>query len=166
MKIYRPSRKTLMQSVLVILAVFAIRAWQQQNLSVGIAPSFTSKTLSGDIINSNPLPNQGVLIHFWATWCAICKLENDNIQALSKDYKVLNIAWQSGTDAELKRYAKIHNLQLDNIINDNTGTIAKRFGVQATPTSFFVNTKGDIQFTEIGYVTTLGYRLRLWWAGL
>jgi len=166
MNIKRPSRKTLMQFIMVILAIFVIRAWQQQDITTGMVPSFTSKTLSGEIVNSNPLPNQTVLIHFWATWCGICRLENDNIQAISKDHKVLNIAMQSGTDAELKAYAKEHTMQIDNIINDNSGSLAKLFGVRATPSSFFINPKGQIQFVEIGYVTTFGYKLRLWWAGL
>ncbi len=166
MNIKRPSRKTIMQFMMVILAIFVIRAWQQQDLSVGMVPSFTSQTLSGQVVNSNPLPDQAMLIHFWATWCSICRLKNDNIQALSKDYKVLNIAMQSGTNTELKKYANKHNMRLDNIINDNSGSLAKLFGVRATPSSFFINTKGKIQFVEVGYVTTWGYKLRLWWAGL
>jgi len=80
--------------------------------------------------------------------------------------KVLNIAIQSGSDLEIQAHAEENNMQLDNIINDQSGSISKLFGVKGTPSSFFVNTKGQIQFTEIGYVTTLGYRLRLWWAGL
>ncbi|BAS67466.1 redoxin domain-containing protein [Bathymodiolus septemdierum thioautotrophic gill symbiont] len=166
MNIKRPSRKTLMQFMMVILAIFVIRMYQQQDLTVGMVPSFTSQTLNGDIVNSNPLPEQATLIHFWATWCGICQLENDNIQALSKDYKVLNIAMQSGTDAELKVYAEKHNMQINNIINDNSGSLARLFGVRATPSSFFINTKGRIQFVEVGYVTTFGYKIRLWWASL
>lgn len=167
MNLKSPTRKTLMQFIMVILAIFVIRTWQQQDLTVGMVPSFTSKTLSGDIVNSKPLPKQAVLVHFWATWCGICGLENDNIQALNgKDYRVLNIAMQSGTDTELKQYAQEHNMRLDNIINDNSGALARLFGVRATPSSFFINPEGRIQFVEVGYVTTLGYRLRLWWATL
>ncbi|WXT99769.1 MAG: Thiol-disulfide oxidoreductase ResA [Catillopecten margaritatus gill symbiont] len=166
MNIKRPSRKTLMQFMMVILAIFVIRAWQQQDLTTGMVPSFTSKTLSGEIVNSKPLPDEAILVHFWATWCGICKLENDNIQAVSEEYKVLNIALQSGTDDELKKYAAENNMQIDNIINDNSGSLARLFGVNVTPSSFFVNTEGKIQFVEIGYVTTWGYKLRLWWAGL
>lgn len=166
MKINRPSRKTLMQFMLVILTIFAIRIWQQQDLNQGIVPNFSSNTLAGEIINTNTLPDEAILIHFWATWCGICALENDNIQALSKDYKVLNIALQSGSDADLKEYANQHNMAINNIVNDNSGSLAALFGVRATPSSFFVNPQGEIQFIEVGYVTTLGYRIRLWWAGL
>jgi len=166
MNIKRPKRKTIMQLMMIVLAIFIIRAYQQQDLTTGQVPSFSSQTLSGEVINSSPLPDQGVLIHFWATWCPVCNLENDNIQAISKDFKVLNIAIQSGSDLEIQAHAEENNMQLDNIINDQSGSISKLFGVKGTPSSFFVNTKGQIQFTEIGYVTTLGYRLRLWWAGL
>ncbi|CAC9450013.1 hypothetical protein [uncultured Gammaproteobacteria bacterium] len=156
-------RKTILQWLLVIVAIVSFRIYQQQDLVTGMAPNFTSKTLSGEIINSKPLPNQAVLIHFWATWCGVCALENDNIQTLSEDYRVLNIAMQSGTDAELKQYADEHNMRLDNMINDSSGSLARLFGVRATPSSFFVNPKGSIQFIEVGYVSTLGYKLRLWW---
>jgi thiol-disulfide isomerase/thioredoxin len=166
MKIKRPKRKTLMQFTLVILAIFLIRSYQQQDLTTGNVPSFSSQTLSGDIMSSNPLPNQAILIHFWATWCPICNLENANIQTLSEDYKVLNIAMQSGSDLEVETYAQENQMRLDNLINDQSGSIARLFGVKATPSSFIVNPQGQIQFSEIGYVTTLGYRLRLWWAGL
>jgi len=151
---------------MVIIAIFIIRVYQQQDLTIGLVPSFSSQTLSGEVMNSNPIPDKGSLIHFWATWCPVCNLENDNIQAISEDYKVLNIAIQSGSDLEIYAYAEENNMKPDNIINDQSGSIAKLFGVRGTPSSFFVNTKGQIQFTEVGYVTTLGYRFRLWWAGL
>ena len=166
MKIKRPNRKTVMQFMMVILAIFLIREYQQQDLTSGKSPSFTSKTLSGEVMNANPLPDQGVLVHFWAVWCPVCNVENDNIQAISKDYKVLNIAIQSGSDMEIQAYAEENNMQLDNLINDQSGSISMLFGVKGTPTSFFINPKGQIQFTEVGYVTTWGYRMRLWWAGL
>ncbi len=152
--------------MMVILAIFIIRAYQQQDLTISLVPSFSSQTLSGEVMNSNSMPDKASLIHFWATWCPVCNLENDNIQAVSEDYKVLNIAIQSGSDLEIYAYAEENNLKLNNIINDQAGSIAKLFGVKGTPSSFFVNTKGQIQFTEVGYVTTLGYRFRLWWAGL
>lgn len=164
MKINRPSRKTLMQFALVILAVFAIRAWQQQDLPQGMVPGFERKTLTGETLSSTA--NKATLIHFWATWCGICRVENDNIQAIGEDYRVLNIALQSGSDAELIEYAQQNSMQTNNIINDNSGSLARLFGVRATPSSFFISKDNKIAFTEVGYVTTLGYRLRLWWLNL
>lgn len=155
-----------MQIMMVILAIFAMRMWQQQDITQGMAPSFTSKTLTGEIVNSKPVDSKPVLIHFWATWCPVCELENDNIQSIIEDYQVLNIAIQSGDDEAIEAYALEHNLKTDNIINDRSGSLTKLFGVKGTPTSFIVNPKGEIQFVEVGYTTEMGLRLRLWWAGL
>ncbi|QKQ24192.1 redoxin domain-containing protein [Candidatus Ruthia endofausta] len=157
-------RKTILQWLLVIIAIFSFRAYQQHNLSSGIVPSFNSKTLSGAIVSSHS--SEPTLIHFWATWCGICQLENDNIQNISRDYRVLNIAMQSGSDTDLQAYAQKHDMKTDIIINDNSGSLARLLGVKATPTSFFISKDSQIKFSEVGYVSTLGYRLRLWWISL
>ncbi len=157
-------RKTILQWLLVIIAIFSFRAYQQHDLSSGIVPSFNSKTLSGTSVSSHS--NEPTLIHFWATWCGICQFENDNIQSISRDYRVLNIAMQSGSDTDLQAYAQEHDMRTDNIINDNSGFLAKLLGVKATPTSFFISKDNQIKFSEVGYVSTLGYQLRLWWTSL
>ncbi len=89
--------------MMVVLAIFVIRMWQQQDLTQGMTPSFSSQTLTDEVMNSKPLPDQGILIHFWATWCPVCTVENDNIQAVAEDYKVLNIAIQSGSDDDIRK---------------------------------------------------------------
>ncbi|BBB24147.1 thioredoxin [Isorropodon fossajaponicum endosymbiont JTNG4] len=157
-------RKIILQWLLIIIAIFSFRTYQQYDLSSGVVPSFNSKTLSGAIVSSHS--NEATLIHFWATWCGICQLENDNIQTISRDYRVLNIAMQSGSDADLQAYAQDRNMKTDNIINDNSGSLARLLGVKATPTSFFISKDNQIKFSEVGYVSTLGYRLRLWWTSL
>ncbi len=157
-------RKTFLQWILVIIAIFSFRIYQQQDLSSGVIPKFNSKTLSNVFVSSHS--NKTTLIHFWATWCRICQLENDNIQTISSDYRVLNIAMQSGSDADLKAYAKEHDMKIDNIINDKSNSLAKLLGITATPTSFFISKSNQIKFSEVGYVSMLGYRLRLWWTSL
>ena len=164
MNISRPKRKTIIQIILVILAIFVIRLWQQQDLIEGNVPSFTSTSLTGESLNSKPWPNEPLLIHFWATWCPICEMENDNIQNVAKDYRTLNIAIQSGSDIEITEYANKNNLKLDNIINDRSGTLATFFGVTGTPTSFIISPSGKISSKEVGYMTELGLRYRLWWS--
>ncbi len=164
MNISRPKRKTIIQIILVILAIFVIRLWQQQDLIEGSVPSFTSTSLTGESLSSKPWPNEPLLIHFWATWCPICEMENDNIQNVAKDYRTLNIAIQSGSDKEITEYANKNNLKLDNIINDRSGTLATFFGVTGTPTSFIISPSGKISFKEVGYMTELGLRFRLWWS--
>ena len=73
--------------MMVILAIFIIRAYQQQDLTIGLVPSFSSQTLSGEVMSSNPLPDQGILIHFWATWCPPCRTSIPHLTETQVKYK-------------------------------------------------------------------------------
>jgi thiol-disulfide isomerase/thioredoxin len=165
MKYSKPKKKTILQIILLIFIIFSVRVYQQQDLLKNDAFLFSSLNLEKQIVTVNK-KNAPILLHFWATWCAICKLEGNNAQNLSVAYTVVNIAMQSGTDNELLKYAKENNLNTALIINDNSNTLAKKYGVQATPTSFIIDKNGKIVFTEVGFTTELGLRLRLWWASL
>ncbi len=162
----KKTKKFILKAALVIAVIVLIRFFQQQDLTIGVAPTFLSKNLLGGEIGLNSPPKTATLVHFWATWCGVCALENDNIQAIveQKKYPVLNIAWQSGSNESLLQYAKDKKLDPNQIINDQYGTLAKLYGANATPISFIVDKQGNIAFSEVGYTTQLGLQLRLWWA--
>ena len=165
MKISRPKKKTILQIIFLILIVFIVRIYQQNDLLKDDAFLFNSLNLNKKVVEVQT-KNAPILLHFWATWCAICKLEGNNAQNLSPKYTVVNVAMQSGSDAELLKYAEENEMNSDLIINDNSGSIARKYGVKATPTSFVIDKNGKIIFTEVGFTTELGLRLRLWWASL
>jgi thiol-disulfide isomerase/thioredoxin len=104
-----------------------------------------------------------LLVHFWASWCPVCKLEQENIQTISEDYPVITIAMQSGEVIEVVEYMHQEGLRFP-VINDSSGTLARRFGVRAVPSSFIVAGNNTIVFREAGYTTGIGLRVRLWLA--
>lgn len=99
-------------------------------------------------------------MHFWATWCPTCKVEAPNIESVSKNYNVLTIAVSSGSDEKVKAYMQEHELTF-NVLNDVEGTWAKKFKVEAYPTTFIYDAKGELLFSEVGYTTTAGLLGRL-----
>ena len=101
-----------------------------------------------------------IVIHFWATWCKVCKLEAQNIETLSKQYEVLTIAVNSGEDAKIKAYLKERGLTFK-VLNDVDGSWAKQFKVEVFPTTFIYDGTGELRFTEVGYTTTAGLLTRL-----
>ena len=102
-----------------------------------------------------------LVIHFWASWCPICKLEEESIASIAEDYPVITIAMQSGTSLEVEHYLEEQGID-PTTITDPDGTIAHRFGVQGVPTSYIVDQNNKIQFSERGYTTELGLRSRIW----
>ena len=103
------------------------------------------------------------MIHFWATWCPVCRLELDNIAALQPEHRVITLAMMSGTDGEILDYLKETKIDFP-VISDPQGSIAQNWGVTGVPATFILDGEGRIRFVEVGYTTTLGLRARLWLA--
>jgi thiol-disulfide isomerase/thioredoxin len=103
-----------------------------------------------------------IVIHFWATSCPACKLEAPNIETVSKEYEVLSIAVNSGSDEKVKAYMQEHGLSFK-VLNDVDGTWAREFKIEVYPTTFIYDAKGELRFTEVGYTTTAGLFARLEW---
>ena len=101
-----------------------------------------------------------IVIHFWATWCKVCKLEAQNIETLSKQYEVLTIAVNSGENDKVEAYLKERGLTFK-VLNDVEGTWAKQFKVEVFPTTFIYDGTGELKFTEVGYTTTAGLLARM-----
>ncbi len=107
--------------------------------------------------------NKPLLIHFWATWCPICKLEASNIQTISKNYEVLTIAVKS-QKKEIIKYMKENHLSY-NVIVDKSGFLATEFNIAAYPTTFIYDKDKNLVFSEVGYTSTFGMWIRMLWAG-
>jgi len=109
--------------------------------------------------------NKAVLIHFWATWCPTCKLEASNIQTISENFEVLSIAVNSGNDDELKKYMNDKGFNYK-VYNDKSGFFAQEFNIAAYPTTFIYDKNRELVFSEVGFTSTWGLWLRMWWASL
>jgi thiol-disulfide isomerase/thioredoxin len=104
-----------------------------------------------------------VMLHFWATWCPICELENGSIQSISEDYAVITVASWSEGKAHVEKYLQEKQLTFP-VMLDNSGELAKEFGLAGVPASFIIDPNGEIKFVETGYSTEIGLRFRLWLA--
>ena len=147
--------KEIVKSILIITVVLnGYSYFRAQDLNKEKLP------LQNIQMNEKPL-----LIHFWATWCPVCKIEAPNIQKISEDYDIITIASQSGTDEEIKKYLKENDVNF-NFINDKDNAYAEKFNITVYPTTLIYDKDKNLVFSEVGYTSTLGLYLRMWWAGL
>jgi thiol-disulfide isomerase/thioredoxin len=129
----------------------------------GTVPEFQGNLLNGESYALLADKRRPLLIHFWASWCPVCELEQGSIQSISDDHAVITIAMQSGEAEEVIAYMQQEKLQFP-VINDPDGIVAQRFGVRAVPSSFVIDENNNIMFRETGFTTETGLRLRLWLA--
>ena len=160
-KYYRWGREL----TLILIVVFSVRFWVQGDIISGVPPNIRGTTLNGISFDLYKSKSRPMLVHFWATWCPVCKLEQSNINNIAKSHAVITIAMQSGEDNELKAFMEEEKLSFD-VINDKNGILSHSYNIRGVPVSFIVNKENEVEFAEVGYTTELGLRLRLWWAGL
>ena len=156
--------KLLLEITLLLLVLMVIRSYMQRDAVTGAAPLFAGQLLDGSAVSLSQYHGAPVLVHFWATWCGICRLEEKGIAAIAADHPVITIAMQSGDKEEIGAYLQQQGLEFP-VLPDPEGKLASLYGVRAVPASFIIDGKGQVRFMELGYTTETGLRMRLWLAG-
>jgi len=112
------------------------------------APSFQAQLTDGTLLNLDDLRGSPVILNFWATWCAPCELEMQDLQSLYEDYarqglRIVGI--NSGEEiAAITPWIERLQLQFD-IALDVDLNITTLYGVNGQPTTFVINSDGMIE---------------------
>ena len=142
---------------------FAVHTYQTRLSPVGEAPEIKGWMLKGGVFDSLEASDKPILVHFWATWCKVCALEQSSINNISDDFRVISLASQSGGIEKVKTFVEKEGLRFP-VIVDQYGAFAKQWGVVGFPSSFIVDKHNEIRFVEVGFTTEIGLKIRLWLA--
>ena len=156
-------KEILIFAVLLFIASNLLSYIKQPHLDSQSLPEFSAKTIDGTTFESLHVKDKPLLIHFFATWCPTCKMENSTIDTLSKKFDVIAIVEKSGDDAKIKAFMQEHDLHFQ-VINDQDGTLASDFKVSGFPTSFIYSKNGTLAFSEVGYSSYLSLYIKLLYA--
>jgi thiol-disulfide isomerase/thioredoxin len=158
-----PWRKRAAEVAFFVAMLFAIHLWQTSALVTGALPDVALSSIDGAHIPVGAR-DRGYVVHFFATWCGVCRAEEGNMASLAHDHDVVLVASQSGAPDAVRAYVEAAGFDPARVALDPDGRIAAHFGVHAFPTTFYVDRAGRIATSEVGYTTELGMRLRAWWA--
>lgn len=151
-------KEIIIASVLMFILTNIISYVRKPKLDSTELPMISVKLTDGTVFKA--AAGKPLVIHFWASWCRVCKMEADNIERISKKYDVLTIAVNSGDNASIRAYLKERGLTFK-VVNDIDSTWAKKFKIQAFPTTFIYDSRGKLKFTEVGYTSTAGLLARM-----
>ena len=130
------------------------------------APAFALEDLSGKKVSLDSYKGKAVLINFWATWCGPCKIETPWLVELRNKYagqgfEILGIStegddlnkddkagWAKDKAAIAKFVAQ--EKVLYPILVDGDSLSQAYGGLDAMPTSFFVDRKGTVVAAQMG----------------
>ncbi|TNF98438.1 MAG: protein disulfide oxidoreductase [Gammaproteobacteria bacterium] len=153
--------KTGVYLLIFIVISQLVQMWQQRDSVSGIAPEVHALTIDGQQVSLSANSGKPLLLYFWASWCPVCRFQHDSMTDIAKDYEVISIAIQSGSDAEIRDSMKVEGADYP-VVNDPDGYLANQYGIRGVPTSFIIDTNGKIRDQFTGYTTELSMRYRLW----
>jgi peroxiredoxin len=130
------------------------------------APEFTLNDLSGKKISLADYKGKAVLLNFWATWCAPCKVEIPWFLKLREQYagQGFEIIGVSSDDLDKDDKAKLFEQKAEiakfveqqkmtyPILIDGDAISNPYGGVDSLPTSFFINREGTVVAQTVGLV--------------
>jgi peroxiredoxin len=162
------ARRWLLEIAIVVGVYLAISAWRERDMppTSDPAPPFTLTSLDGRHVSLADLAGKTVLLHFWATWCGVCKLEIPTLESIHEgldEDEVLLAVVASNDPAEVRRFASEHALEYPILMA--SGDILSAYGISAFPTNFIIDPAGRIRHKSVGMSTRLGLGARMSCAG-
>lgn len=138
--------------VLVLLMLVAVPL--QAKEAKGPAPDFTLKSLDGPNMKLSEQAGNVVMINFWASWCAPCRVEMPKLNDLYNKYKDLGFVLL-GVNVEQQETPMRNFLQKRPvdfpILMDKGNDVSKLYNVIAMPTTVLVDRSGNIRYIHQGY---------------
>jgi DsbE subfamily thiol:disulfide oxidoreductase len=120
-----------------------------------LVPDFTLALLDGSEVTLAELRGQVVVLNFWASWCAPCRLEASALQSVWEAYRDQGVVFVGVTyhDAQGASLAFIneYGITYPNGV-DKRGQISRDYGVTGVPETYVIDREGRLTWFQIGEV--------------
>lgn len=120
------------------------------------APGFALRTLDGSkTVRLSDLRGQVVVLNFWASWCADCRIEHPSLAGAWQRYRdrgvvLLGVAFQDRPSAS-RAYLTDYGGDWPQLSDPDSRT-AMAYGVYGVPETFVLGPDGRVAFKQIGPV--------------
>ncbi len=122
-----------------------------------VAYDFTLPDLDGKAITLSALHGRPVILNFWATWCAPCRIEMPEFQKVYENHPdgelaIIAVNLDEPADRVSKFFRDDLGLTFTALLDDG-GVIADKYGVFTYPTTYFINKDGVVTAVHRGSLT-------------
>jgi len=118
------------------------------------APALALPTAGGETVALDALRGRVVYVDFWASWCSPCRKSFPWMAEMQKKYGPSGFAVIAvNVDkrrADADRFLQSTAAQFT-VVYDPVGTTPKAWNVKAMPSSFVIDTKGNVAIIESGF---------------
>lgn len=118
------------------------------------APDFALQSLEGKTVRLSDLRGKAVLLNFWATWCAPCKIEMPWFVELQKQYgpeglQIVGVAMDDASPKDVADFTQEMGVNYPVLLGKETVGDAYG-GVQFLPENFYIDRNGKVMDRAFG----------------
>ena len=136
---------------LIVLGVlmYAIGTWRAPSLP-DTAPDFALRDLEGKTVRLSDLRGKTVVLNFWASWCAPCRLEIPSFRRLARRRSDLVVVGVAADEDPATVRAAVADMGIEYpVLLGDRATLAK-YGVSTFPTTVVIRSDGSIRTAVTG----------------
>jgi thiol-disulfide isomerase/thioredoxin len=132
--------------------------WWLANLAIGVTqqdahlPDISLRNAAGEPVRISDFQGKKLVINLWATWCPPCRREMPVLQAAQESNPDVAFLFvnQAESPQEVATFLTRQGLQLNNLLFDDTGELARQVGSAALPTTLFYRPDGRLLASHLG----------------
>ena len=123
--------------------------FNQEKSAVGyLAPRFTLRNLKGNFDSLENYRGQVVVLNFWATWCAPCRVEMPSFENLYRRYRsegmtVLAVTIDKNAKPQIKSFVDQYRLSFP-VLLDSKGEVERLYPSMTVPFTYVIDRNGRI----------------------
>ena len=118
------------------------------NLMGQAAPDFALQSLDGKTVHLSDFRGKAVVLNFWATWCAPCKIEMPWFVDFQKEYgpqglQLVGVAMDDASPSDIADFAKQMNVNYPILVGKEA--VGQSYGgIPFMPETFYIDRNGKI----------------------
>ena len=116
------------------------------------APDFTVQDWDGNEVKFSDFAGKPIVLNFWAHWCGPCQMEMPEFNAKYEELEgeVTFLMVHVGADVDAGKEKVTDGGYTFPVAFDKDSQVAAFYGVNAFPTSFFIDKEGNLQAYYVG----------------
>jgi peroxiredoxin len=137
-----------MIQTLALVVLLALMPAPHASAAPDRASDFSLPSLDGQTVHLADLRGRTVLLNFWATWCAPCRVETPWLVDLDQRYRsqgltIIGVSMDDGSREAVAKFAKEYHVEYPVLIG--TPAVADAYGgVRFLPQTFLIGRDGAI----------------------